>query len=395
MTKNPLIKTLFYMSHKENIFSMLKHGILSHHAIDQKKIDPKLIYDNQIVTNRKNRITPNGASLWEYANFYFQARNPMLYRVIREHDLKDLVILGINPDILNHKNTLVSIGNAASPTSEILPVDEGLIQIQQMWDILNNDWWNEQDGSKRKIMAECLVPNFVEPKMIHSIFVSTQKMKTEIETLLEKKGLTIIPEIVVDPKMFFQPIRRFVLGRERNLSLVEGDMFFSKLHTLTISVNTVGVMGKGLASRARYQFPDLYVYYQDKCKQKELKMGFPIIYKREGSLDNELAFDSTSLINPNATKWFLLFPTKKHWKEKSDLAGIETGLKWLVDHAKNEGIQSLALPALGCGLGQLSWSQVGPLMCHYLEQLPFTVAIYLPHEDVVPDEQLTESFLLG
>ena len=54
-------------------------------------------------------------------------------------------------------------------------------------------------------------------------------------------------------------------------------MFFSKMQTLTISVNIVGVMGKGIASRARYQFPDVFVYYQDLCKRKELKMGTPVV----------------------------------------------------------------------------------------------------------------------
>ena len=50
-----------------------------------------------------------------------------------------------------------------------------------------------------------------------------------------------------------------------NLTLVKGDMFFSGLQTLTVSVNTKGVMGRGLASRAKYQFPDVYIYYQDSC----------------------------------------------------------------------------------------------------------------------------------
>lgn len=61
------------------------------------------------------------------------------------------------------------------------------------------------------------------------------------------------------------------------------------MQTLAVSVNTVGVMGKGLASRVKYQFPDVYVRYQDVCKTRELELGKPYLYKRESSLDSLLA----------------------------------------------------------------------------------------------------------
>ena len=96
-------------------------------------------------------------------------------------------------------------------------------------------------------------------------------------------------------------------------------MFFSRLQTLTISVNCVGVMGKGLASRSKYQFPDVYVLYQDLCKQKKLQMGKPYLHKREKSLDYELADDPLSLTNGNGETWFLLFPTKDNWRYKADI----------------------------------------------------------------------------
>jgi O-acetyl-ADP-ribose deacetylase (regulator of RNase III) len=193
--------------------------------------------------------------------------------------------------------------------------------------------------------------------------------------------------------MFFQPIRRIRIAN--NLSLVEGDLFFSQLQTLTISVNTVGVMGKGLASRAKYQFPDVYVVYQDVCRSKQLQMGKPHIYKRESFVDTELASDSTWLPNPNSNKWFLLFPTKNHWKENSDIDGIERGLIWLRENYRQEGIHSLAIPALGCGLGGLDWRDVGPLMCRYLADLDISVGVYLPREQAIIQEFLTKEFLLG
>ncbi len=192
--------------------------------------------------------------------------------------------------------------------------------------------------------------------------------------------------------MFFQPI--WTTRLTAFISLVEGDMFFSTMHTLTVSVNTVGVMGKGLASRAKYQFPDVYVMYQDACRKKTLQIGQPYLYKRESYLDEQLADDPGSLPNANSTKWFLLFATKRSWREKSDINGIEEGLKWVQGNYKAEGVRSLAVPALGCGLGGLEWRDVGPLMCKYLSQLHIPVAVYLPREREIPRDQLTKGFLL-
>ncbi len=162
------------------------------------------------------------------------------------------------------------------------------------------------------------------------------------------------------------------------LILASGDLFQSSAQTLTVAVNTVGVMGKGQALQARQRFPALYPVYREWCQQGALRIGVPRIYRQ--------AADSAP--------WLLLFPIKSHWRQTSDLAGIAAGLQWLVDHAEEAGIESLALPALGCGLGQLAWSAVGPLMCRYLKQLPFPIALYVPHEHQPPEEQLTADFLL-
>jgi len=225
--------------------------------------------------------------------------------------------------------------------------------------------------------------------VIEAIYVESHEVKKRLEPLILSSGIPVIPE----PHMYFLPYSRY--GLASNLVLVEGDMFFSRSQTVTVSVNTVGIMGKGLASRAKYQFPDVYVYYQDLCRSKKLKMGKPQLYKREVSLDYELADEPQSLPNGNAEKWFLLFPTKRHWRERADITGIEEGLKWLANNYKEEGIKSLAIPALGCGLGRLDWKDVGPLMCRYLKTLDINVAIYLPAEKKIPKELLSEDLLLA
>jgi hypothetical protein len=305
-----------------------------------------------------------------------------------EKNKKFIAIIAVSPQILDYPKTLIATGNAASPLSEILPAKEGLETVNQMWKVINSDWWKKEDGSLRKMMAECLVPDFIPPQLIHSIYVANHSVADAIVLPPTITSKPIIPE----PHMFFQPTRAFRITS--NLSLIDGDMFFSQMQTLTISVNTVGIMGKGLASRTKYQFPDVYVFYQDVCRQKILQMGKPALYKRETSVDELLIDDIYPPPNLNSSKWFMLFPTKHHWKDKSDIKGIEEGLDWVRNNYAQEKIQSLAMPALGCGLGKLEWSDVGPLICKYLGDINIPVSIYLPREQEIPDEQLTKEFLL-
>jgi hypothetical protein len=385
MASQRAIKSLYYITHVDNLPSILERGILSHQRMIDENVPYTPIYDAQIVTRRQSRMTPDNKSLWEYANLFFQARNPMMYRVILESDKSQIAVLAVNRQVLRIPELFIATGNAASAESAILPFKDGCDSLD--WKALNSEWWIPEDGSKRRIMAECLIPAVVPPHHIHTIYVANVQSADSIRKKVPP-SVSVVPE----PHMFFQPNRSYRVAD--NLTLIDGDMFFSKMQTLTISVNTVGVMGKGLASRAKYQFPDVYVMYEDLCKNKTLQMGQPYIYKRESSLDRELADEMISLPDPNANKWFLLFPTKKHWREKADLRGIEEGLIWFKSHYQHEGVKSLAVPALGCGLGGLEWHEVGPLMCRQLVDLDIEVAIYLPREKMPPDDQLTAQFLL-
>lgn len=94
-------------------------------------------------------------------------------------------------------------------------------------------------------------------------------------------------------------------------------------------------------------------------------------------------------------KWFLFFATKRKWRDDSRIEDIEGGLDWIRKRHQAVGIKSLALPALGCGLGNLSWEEVGPIMCRYLHGIGISVAIYLPRESTISPDYLTSQFLLG
>lgn len=385
------IKNLYYITHIENLPSIISQGILSHEEVERQNISFTPIYDTNIVSKRKDKSTPDKQSLWQYANLYFQPRNPMMYRVVNETNTnkRNIAVVAVKPTVLSQSGVIITDGNAASDVTAFYSGSEGKGILNNNWKIIQNEWWNDEDGSKRKIMSQCLVPKIVQTNLIDSIFVADYQTKTKIQGLLGSVNIPIIPE----PNMFFQPRSLSRIGI--NISLIDGDMFFSNMQTLTISVNLQGVMGKGLASRAKYQFPDVYVVYQDACKNKQLTATQPYVYKREASLDQELADLTLPLSTANSVKWFLLFATKRQWRENSRLEDIEAGLAWLRNNAKQQGIKSLALPALGCGLGGLAWSVVGPFMCSYLHEIGIPVAIYLPREVAIPLDYLTESFLLN
>ena len=386
----------YYITHIDNLKSILKEGILSRSQIkDESSILVKLgiakgiksIHSENIVQKRKKKKF-NNKSLWNYVNLYFQPRNPMLYVVTtRKFQSGDIVVLQINSDVIKGNDVGITDGNAASDNTQFFTdVKKGLTALTQ--EQFNKEYWTESDDARRKIMAELLVYNHISPDKIIGIYVANEEVAKTVRQSMPIGGLNIIP----NSKMFFLPEYQKRISKQ--ITLAKGDMFFSKMKTFTVSVNTVGIMGKGLASRAKYQFPDVYVLYQDLCRQKKLKMGTPFLYKREENFERSLSEDTQTFITENGNRWFLMFPTKNHWKEDSPIEGIEKGLQWLLNNYKDLKIESIALPSLGCGLGGLDWKDIGPLMCKYLAQMDIQSCIYLPIERQIPSEQLNPQFLL-
>jgi hypothetical protein len=378
-------RQLYYITHIDNLPSILKYGILSHQQIVSRKINYTQIYNEDIVQNRQGITTPDGRSLWSFTNLYFQARNPMLFQVKFEASYDSICVLGVDRSILSRKDIYVSDGNAASMNSKISPPSPSMISVIDKQ--VDKVWWTEI-GGKRKIMAECLVPDQVPPEHVKSIYVANHQVKEKVEQIISSPNIPVIFE----PDMFFQPAWKINLTP--TLSVLEGDMFFSEKQTLTISVNSVGIMGKGLASRTKYLFPDVYVFYQDICRRHALELGKPFLYKREASFDYQLADEPSFLPSLNTHTWFLLFPTKRHWRERADLRGIRKGLEWIEKNYKKMKLESLALPALGCGLGRLEWQEVGPILCAHMSRLKIPVWIYLPAEKKIPKDLLSKDFLL-
>ncbi|MFN0070444.1 MAG: macro domain-containing protein [Chloroflexota bacterium] len=150
------------------------------------------------------------------------------------------------------------------------------------------------------------------------------------------------------------------------LTLSRGNLLEANAEALVNTVNCVGVMGKGVALQFKQAFPQNFSVYQRACRQNEVQPGRMLIVP------------TTGIGNP---KYIINFPTKRHWKARSLLTDISSGLDTLVEDVRRLGIRSIAVPPLGCGNGGLDWRDVEPLIRAALEQLPDVHAlVFEPHD---------------
>ncbi len=152
------------------------------------------------------------------------------------------------------------------------------------------------------------------------------------------------------------------------ITYLSGDLFQSPAKVLVNTVNTVGVMGKGIALEFKRIYPEMFKAYRNHCERGDLRIGHLFLYK-----------------TPH--KWILNFPTKKHWRSPSREEYIEAGLKKLRASCSEMGMTSIAFPELGCGNGELDFeTQVKPLMERYLGTLSVPIFIYLTGAKTDPPE---------
>jgi O-acetyl-ADP-ribose deacetylase (regulator of RNase III) len=131
------------------------------------------------------------------------------------------------------------------------------------------------------------------------------------------------------------------------ISYKTGDLLKEDVEALVNTVNCVGIMGRGLALQFKNVFPENFKAYVTACKREEVQSGKMFI------------FETNKLTNP---KYIINFPTKRHWREKSRIEDIQSGLKALVNEIRDRNIKSIAIPPLGSGLGGLNWSEVRVLI---------------------------------
>lgn len=143
------------------------------------------------------------------------------------------------------------------------------------------------------------------------------------------------------------------------IEYTQGDLHKADVEALVNTVNCVGVMGRGVALHFKRAYPDNYKAYAAACKREEVQPGRMFVY-------------DTGQVAP---RWIINFPTKHHWRNKSHLPDIESGMAALVREIQTRGIRSIAIPPLGSGLGGLDWRQVRPIIENALSELPDVRAI--------------------
>src|SRR5436190_1597339 len=137
------------------------------------------------------------------------------------------------------------------------------------------------------------------------------------------------------------------------IEFTTGDILRADAEALVNTVNCVGIMGRGVALQFKNAFPDNFKAYAAACLREEVQPGKMFVFE-------------TGQLSP---KYIINFPTKRHWKGKSRIEDIDSGLKALVEEIRNRRIRSIAVPPLGSGLGGLDWADVRPRIEAALSEL--------------------------
>lgn len=149
------------------------------------------------------------------------------------------------------------------------------------------------------------------------------------------------------------------------ITYLEGNIFESKAEALVNTVNTVGVMGKGIALQFKKMFPGNYSAYHSASKKNEIQVGKMFVFT-----DSNISSGEKIIIN---------FPTKTDWRKPSEYSYVEEGLKDLISVIDEYKIKSIAIPPLGAGNGGLKWEKVKTLIEKYLANLPVEILVYEPN----------------
>ena len=148
------------------------------------------------------------------------------------------------------------------------------------------------------------------------------------------------------------------------IKFTQGNLLEAKVEALVNTVNTVGVMGKGIALMFKERFPSNMVAYTKACKEKEVKTGTMFVT------------DTGELMGP---RWIVNFPTKQDWRTKSQMQWIIDGLVDLRGFIEKNHVRSIAIPPLGSGNGGLNWEKVKPHISQILGDLEnVEIIVYEP-----------------
>jgi O-acetyl-ADP-ribose deacetylase (regulator of RNase III) len=153
------------------------------------------------------------------------------------------------------------------------------------------------------------------------------------------------------------------------IKYITGNILESNAQALINTVNTIGVMGKGIALQFKKAYPANFKAYSDACKHGQINVGKLFITN-----DRNLNSGEKIIVN---------FPTKKDWRKPSEYSYIEEGLNDLVNLIKTNQIKSIAIPPLGAGNGGLEWERVKKIIEQKLSHLDIDIFVYEPTAQII------------
>jgi hypothetical protein len=197
------ISFLYHMTHKSNLRSILKYGLLSHNDAHNRNLTTIDISENT-VNDRRRRIEPIfNKSIHEYAPLYFNPKNPMLFK--RKNIQNEIVIIAFDANLMLKENTIFTDGNAASNSTNFYNNFDCLSKLS--WECINDVWWNTYQDGKRKKCAEVLILNKIEIDSISKIITFDESTKNFVNSI--KREVTINNpklrnlKVEVDKKLYF------------------------------------------------------------------------------------------------------------------------------------------------------------------------------------------------
>lgn len=175
------VTELHFITHVANLGSIVAYGILSHNLVARRFPAHKSVASEQIQDRRVGKRVPQGRLLHDYANLYFDARNAMMYTLLK-NSAGPLAVVRVNPAVLDLPDSVVTDGNAASDDTAFFPSPRGLAWLDEdkvyadSWD--HPDYWTKVE-LKRLRCAEVLVPNQVESQFIIGCYVDHRNRRRE------------------------------------------------------------------------------------------------------------------------------------------------------------------------------------------------------------------------
>lgn len=149
------------------------------------------------------------------------------------------------------------------------------------------------------------------------------------------------------------------------ITFTHGNLLEAPVEALVNTVNTVGVMGRGIALMFKERFSHNYQLYSVACKANKVLVGKMFVTEV-----NELA----------GPRWIINFPTKQHWRGNSRIEWVVEGLHDLRFFILKEQVKSIAIPPLGAGNGGLEWLKVRQQIEEILGDLPVEILVFEPSQ---------------